>query len=167
MWRNLFQSSEEAYTVKITSVSVGIDKSQSRGPCILVRSTEGQDAALFDLIPGGLRGTSRIMRWPSPPALLPLLSQVSQVSRDFHPILYFCSLNSTGIEITGTAGTLGQAQSSRPPPERSLPSMLDHLRTTQPALIYFWLSAFCTRFSMCLQCEALCFVRVIRSRSWQ
>jgi hypothetical protein len=50
---------EEAYTAKIRSVTVGIDKSQSRGPCILVRSTERQDAALFDLIPGGLRGTSR------------------------------------------------------------------------------------------------------------
>ena len=49
------------------------------------------------------------MRWPSPPALLPLLSQMSQVSRHSHPILYFCSLNYTGIEITRTARTLGQA----------------------------------------------------------
>ena len=34
---------------------------------------------------------------------------MSQVSQHSHPILYFCSLNYTGIEITRTARTLGQA----------------------------------------------------------
>jgi len=39
--------------------------------------------------------------------------------------------------------------------------------TTQPALNYVWLRAFRTRFSMFFQCEAPCFVGVIRSRSGQ
>ena len=31
-----------------------------------------------------------------------VLSQVSQMSQDFHSILYFCALNYTAIEITRT-----------------------------------------------------------------
>jgi hypothetical protein len=64
-----------------------------------------------------------MMRWPSLPALLPLLSQVSQMSWHSHPILYFCSLNSTGIEITGTARTLGQGSRFSDSTRRIMPSM--------------------------------------------